>query len=221
MRRPWYRNYLPGWIVTGGGGGGGSGTVQTDGVTIQGDGSSGNKIALLAVQTDATLTGAGIVGNTLKLAPVGGYYPFANKQGGQTNAPENNNVFVVYFFAPIPLSVTKLWINVATADGASSMDVGIYSLAGTRLMHTGSFAPSATGNVGTNVTGGPITLPQGPFLAAATSNSASLNLTLNNNDEVGFINSAYTATGGATLPASITAFSAVNPGQGAFWFAVS
>jgi hypothetical protein len=48
----------------------GSGTVQTDGVTIQGDGSAGNKIAIKQVETDATLTGAGIVASPLSASPI-------------------------------------------------------------------------------------------------------------------------------------------------------
>jgi hypothetical protein len=64
-RRPWWRNYKPGWFVSGGGGSGGSGTVQTDGVTIQGDGSGGSKIAIKAVQVSGGLSGAGTVASPL------------------------------------------------------------------------------------------------------------------------------------------------------------
>ncbi len=46
-------------------GSGGAGTVQSDGVTLQGDGSAGNKLAIKAVQTDATITGAGTVASPL------------------------------------------------------------------------------------------------------------------------------------------------------------
>lgn len=51
--------------VDGGGTGGTGGTVHTDGVTLQGDGSVATPVQILAVQTDATLTGAGTVGSPL------------------------------------------------------------------------------------------------------------------------------------------------------------
>lgn len=44
------------------------GTVNTDGVTVQGDGSLATPIALKAVQHDATLAGSGTVADPLRVA---------------------------------------------------------------------------------------------------------------------------------------------------------
>lgn len=54
---------------------GGLSTVSTDGVTIQGDGSSGNKVAIKAIQTDATLTGAGTVASPVGANPAAALTP--------------------------------------------------------------------------------------------------------------------------------------------------
>lgn len=76
-----------------GGSGGSGGTVTTDGVTIQGIGSSGSPIALKAVQTDATLTGNGTVASPLHVASGGSSTLSAAYLLGLAGTPAVDNTF--------------------------------------------------------------------------------------------------------------------------------
>jgi hypothetical protein len=214
-RRPWWRSYYPGWVVSGGGGGGGAATVQTDGVTIQGDGSGGNKIAIKAVQTDATLTGAGTVASPLSAAqqtPTGWPLPFyapytANSNSGAAafaNSANTLNIFGIYL--PAAVQFSNIQILIGTADAVNNQDLGFYNAAGTRVAHIGAQTMAATGSRSFAVVGAPITLTPGLYFWATTSVGTTATLFMGNSTLMwGYsLNTNYSASVGGALPASIT-----------------
>lgn len=204
--------YHRGWLVWNPGGGGGSGTVQTDGVTIQGDGSAGNKIAIKAVQLTARLTGAGTVASPLDVAgwPIAYFAPPTPE--GTGNFSVTVNTLDVYGIAiPYAVVASNISISVDVADGANNYDFGLYNAAGTRVAHTGAVSVGATGTVTIALTGAPITLAPALYFFAWTGNSATLVLKMGVNFAGGgqapyglSFNHGYSASVGGVLPASIT-----------------
>lgn len=171
--------YFPGWFVSGGGGSGGAATVQTDGVTIQGDGSAGNKIAIKAVQTDATLTGAGTVASPLSAVqqtptgwPLSSWSIGGSAASARFLAPSANTIRAIGFFLGVQIRVSNISIDIGTADAGGLYDVGIYNLAGTRQTHIGAQALPSTGLQTFALTGAPVTLNPGLYFWATTWNAA-------------------------------------------------
>lgn len=208
------------------GGSGGSGTVQTDGVTIQGDGSAGNKIALLdaitdnvtlqgagisssklaikAVQTDATLTGAGTVASPLKVKP-NTFFALGSGQGGGVSV-STNTLTLCGFSLEGALTFSNISVNIFSGDASFDVDLGLYNAAGTLLANIGAQVINVTGIQVFPTVQGAQTIPPGRYLFAQTSNHNSFELF---GSTVAFW-SWFAATGfgsssGGALPASIAA----------------
>lgn len=199
--RPWYRGYLPGWFVWGGGGGSGSGTVQTDGVTIQGDGSAGNKIAIKAVQNSARLTGAGTVASKLDIAgwPITLYSDGTNavNEGG----PPANKLAIFSFF--IPSAVQFDHLAFATVGGeAVNGDIGLYSSAGVLVANLGAQVIGAGGLQSKAIAQGLISIQPDNYILAYTGVSGTLTLA-GDSVWVPVQNANFGASVGGALPASI------------------
>jgi hypothetical protein len=191
------------WVWNPGQGGGGGGTVHTDGVTIQGDGSVASPVALLDAMTDgSTLLGAGIAANKLAIIP--SIYLSAMSGSNFTGFTENF-VAVCGFTVPTPLTFSNLVINIANADDAPVLnDFGIYDFAGNLIANTGPFSfPVATQPV-FPMQQGEQTIPQGLYLFAATSDGDGLAIYGDTNSFSWFETTAYTGfpTGGS-LPSTI------------------
>lgn len=206
--------YFPGWFVSGGGGSGGAATVQTDGVTIQGDGSAGNKIAILAVQTDATLTGAGTVASPLSAVtqtPTGWplpYFQFGVAAASATGlASPVNTLQLVGIWILAQLRFSNVTVIVGTADAVNNYDIGMYNAAGTRAWHIGAQTIPSTGIQTFAVAGAPITINPGLYFWATTAvvNTATI-YTSGTTAQTLLYFSAFNqgATVGGAIPASIT-----------------
>lgn len=188
-----------------GSGSGGGGTVTTDGVTIQGDGSGGNPIALKQVETDASLIGAGTIASTLKQARQSSY--------GWGDALSNltvtaNQVQVFGYWLPYPITVSTLWLSSTGADMTHLYDAGLYSAAGTLLLHTGAVTWGNATLESKAIVGAPVTVQAGAILLAVTGDTTAVNQFNCDNVSLGvswFVNTNYTSSTGGALPASITA----------------
>ena len=193
MRRRWYRKYLPGWFVINPGGGGG-GTVTTDGVTIQGNGSAGSPIALLdaetdgvtlqgagiaasklalkAVQTAARLTGAGTVASPLDVAG----WPltwFATNPGGTAGAQQftysANTLYIAGVLLLAPVRFSNITVDVAVVDAVHNCDLGFYTYAGNLVANIGPQTIPSLGLQTFATVQGVVTLPPGRYFFATTS----------------------------------------------------
>lgn len=194
---------VPAWFVWNPGGSGGSGTVHTDGVTIQGDGSIATPIALLDAITDGTtLTGAGIAANKLRVIPVD---YLAIMTGSNFTGSGQDWVNVCGFTLQNPITFSNLVVSVAGSDAAPVLnDFGIYDAAGNLISNTGPFSfPVATDPV-FPMQQGAKTIPQGRYLFAFTSSGTGLAI-YGDTNLFSWHYSAFFAgfpTGG-TLPATI------------------
>jgi len=224
--------------LLGGSGGGGSGTVTTDGVTIQGDGSVGNPIAiknaetdgvtlqgqgtiasnlaLKAVQTNAGLTGAGTVGSPLGAAPTTYWQPWFGRGSLSSQTITANTLYLSAMPVNWPVTFSHIGYAVNTADNSGNLyDIGVYNAAGTLLVHLGAtagttFCPT-TGNKSVAVSS--TTLQPGVYYFAVTGNASTLSM--NNCDTSHFFASiSFGASSGGALPNSITpqSFSGANDG---------
>lgn len=187
------------------GGGSGSGTVTTDGVTIQGTGAVASPIAIKQVETAARLNGAGTVASPLDIVgwPITGFtYPAGTNdaQGSVTNQT------VVYGFAlPFALTFSKITFFVNTADATNNSDVGLYSAAGSLVANIGAQHLATASAVTIATVQGSQTIAPGLYWMAFTSASNVLKL-YGNNSQFGL--GSYTnagVTSGGALANSITA----------------
>jgi len=202
--RPWYRRYKPGWWAFNPGSGGGAATVQTDGVTIQGDGSAGNKIAIKAVQTNASLSGAGTVASPLGEKPLTFLRHGINIGGNARNGA--NQVSVSGIHVPVPLTFANILVFVDTVDAVNLYDIGIYSQAGALLANIGA-QTLPTGNLQSFATlQGSQTIEPGLYLFAWTGNATTAQLRYDTGQHGGWVfNQDIAASVGGALPASIGA----------------
>lgn len=191
------------WVWNPGQGGGGGGTVHTDGVTIQGDGSSGTPIALLDAMTDgSTLQGAGIAASKLAVIP-SSFYQQGFIQGNF--GPNANVLWLNGFNLEGPMTIGNITIVVQNTDPTNLYDVGIYTAAGVLVAHAGAQAIPA-GSVQTfALIGAPITLPQGRYLFAFTGNGGVVSIYYTANMLTWFESTGYGASVGGVLPATIAA----------------
>lgn len=191
------------WVWNPGQGGGGGGTVHTDGVTIQGDGSVGTPIALLDAMTDgATLQGAGIAADKLAVIP-SSFYQQGFIQGNF--GPSANTIWLNGFNLLGPLTFSNITIVVQDTDASNLYDVGIYTAAGALVAHAGAQAIPA-GSVQTfAMIGAPITLPQGRYLFAFTGDGGNVSIYYTANMLTWFENVGYGASAGGVLPNTIAA----------------
>jgi len=230
-RRPWYRNYLPGWWAFNPGSGGGGGTVTTDGVTIQGNGSAGSPIALLdaitdgvtlqgagisssklalkAIQTTARLMGTGTVASPLDVTgwPLPGWVSGGWGASARFFASTANKLNVYGVIFPAPVLCSNITLDINTADAVNNCDIGFYNSAGVLLAHIGAQTIPATGLQTYAIVGGPLVIPAGTNYFATTSaaNTAILFITGGGGLAVGWgTNLSYGASTGGALPASIT-----------------
>jgi hypothetical protein len=203
MKR-FYSRYKPGWFVWNPGGSGGSGTVQTDGVTIQGDGSSGNKIALKQVETDATITGAGTVASPLSVVPP--TYNFFQYGGiGNNLALPQNQTLISGFLLPYSLTFSKIFFALTTADAGTNSDIGIYTAAGVLVANIGAqHLGTNFGNVIATVQGSQ-TIAAGLYMFAATTAGNTIVINSSFGTACWVFSSTAGVTAGGALAASITA----------------
>lgn len=208
------------WVWNPGQGGGGSGTVHTDGVTIQGDGSVATPIALLDAETDGTsLLGAGISANKLRIQPVGYYTGGAPDVFVGTAAGFIGAYGVVI---PSPLTFSHLTVIVGAHDPAETVDMGLYDYAGNLVANIGGRSLSANGLTTFATLQGVQTIPQGLYLFAESGTGNTFGLYGN---QFGGNMFWYFAIGfesalvPGTLPATVTT-PAIAPAQGNFNFAL-
>jgi len=192
--------------LLGGSGGGGSGTVSTDGVTIQGDGSGGSPIALKQVETGATLTGAGTLASTLGVTPVTRWM-FGNALANTTVNANQVSVWGVYL--PVPVTFANLTVNFGNVDSTNKFDVGIYSAAGALIANLGGIVFTSGSGFQTHATvQGSQTIAQGVYLVASTGNATAVNQFAGDSGQEPsswFQNLNYTSSSGGALPNSISA----------------
>jgi len=201
-RRQWYRSYLPGWWVFNPGSGGGAATVQTDGVTIQGDGSGGNKIALKAVQTDGTLTGAGTVASTLRVKPLTIYFNSSDRSNGVS--PNTNQVTAWAHVLQVPVTFSNLTIYIVVADAVNNADVGVYNAAGNLVANAGAQVMAATTWQTFAMVQGSQTILPGLYYFAFTSNSNTISFGRSLVSSIWAFTQNANASAGGALPATIT-----------------
>ena len=149
---PWYKGFLPGWIVSGGGGGG-----------------------LSSVTTDATLTGAGTAGSPLKVKP-STWFPgdvYQNPSG--TVTPNINNTWVWGIFLPT-LSAGNISINVITADAVNNTDIGFYNASGILVADIGAQVIGSTGYQNKALAQGTVLFTTGLYFLSFTSAGSTLAL---------------------------------------------
>jgi|SRR5215469_1349102 len=203
------------------GGGGGAATVQTDGVTIQGDGSTGSKIALKQVETDATLTGAGTLASPLQVAswPVSGYdaYGLAANARALVTA---NKLQGMMFSLGYELSLSNITVYINAPDNANNNDIGLYNSAGTLVAHIGAQHIAGSAVQTFAVVGAPVTIPPGRYLFALTSAAGTFQLVGSGSIISQYYNDSFGTSSGGALPASIT-FPTASPQQAALAFILS
>jgi len=200
-RRRWYNSYLPGWFVWGGSSGGGSGTVQTDGVTIQGDGSAGNKIAIKQVETDTSLSGAGTVASKLAVVPLTAW---TNRiQGSGAQVVTANQLVLNAITIPAPITFSTISVLIFAADNANNNDIGLYSAAGTLVANIGAQHIAGTAAQTFSTVQGSKTIPQGAYFFAYTSAASNLTLYYAASGLSPYYNATFGASVGGALPAAI------------------
>jgi hypothetical protein len=104
----------------------------------------------------------GFIGVQIWPAPLGG--------GGFVNSivPVANQVRVYQFILPFAVTIGKVSISVVF-NNAGTADVGIYSVAGVRLVYTnGGFNTGLGVNLTANIVGGTVILPAGFYYLAQT-----------------------------------------------------
>lgn len=117
--------------------GGTGGTVITDGVTIQGDGSAGSPIKIDAVQTDATLTGAGTVGSPLHaVATPAGVTSYAGATGALTEVDDP--------LLPVSVAGTVITRGQLAAASWTTSNPRVYAVDGTVAASGKGFADAAS-----------------------------------------------------------------------------
>jgi len=191
--------------VHGRGGAGGGGTVQTDGVTIQGDGSAGNKIAIKAVQTAARLIGAGTVASPLDVAgwPLTSYASLFALGGVAANT---NQTRISGFALPAPLRFSQIGVRVGATDAVNNYDLGVYNAAGTLIANIGAQPLPTTGFVSFATVQGAQTILPGIYAFAFTGNAGTAQIFYDSGDGlVIFSNQNYQVTVGGALAASVPA----------------
>jgi len=210
-RRPWYRSYLPGWWAFNPGSGGGAATVQTDGVTIQGDGSAGNKIAIKAVQTDGSLTGAGIVGSLLGQTPAIFYTNGGNVGSDFVNITQNRLAISGFqLYTSLTFAHGKIQTGTGDGGGGAVSSYGIYNPVGTLIAH---ITPITFGNASIITAAfveGAQTIPPGLYFLGVTSTGTTLTIGQADMTWAPLLTGNYAVTTGGAQLASITP-AAVSP----------
>lgn len=196
-----------------GNGSSGPATVQSDGVTLQGDGSAGNKLAIKAVQLNASLFGAGTVASPLAITPARAFGPLAsNQSGGGPSAA--NKIFLSMILIPCPLTFSKLSFSLSTGDAVNNCDYGFYNTAGTLIANIGAQIIASTSLVSYSTVQGLQTIPQGNYYFGFTSNATTAKINYNNLVFSAYSNTGFGTSVGGALPATIT------PPADSFGFAV-
>ena len=85
-------------------GGGGGGTVDTDNITVQGNGSSADKVRLKAVQHDGSLAGSGIIGDLLRVVQTIGLPVVVADAGSFTAVAAKTNLIPPFQAGPIAVT---------------------------------------------------------------------------------------------------------------------
>jgi hypothetical protein len=206
---------------------GGGGTVVTDGVTIQGNGSAGSPIALLnaetdgvtlqgagisssklalkAVQTAARLTGAGTVASPLDVNgwPLAGYFPY----GRFSNTPSvtANTLILWGFYLTAPVSFAHIIFSPVTGDGANNSDIGLYNSSGTLVANIGAQKITIAGPIAYATLQGSQIIYPGLYFAAVTSAGSTLAIWEDEQPQQPYFSTSFGTSAGGACPASITA----------------
>jgi len=106
----------------------------------------------------------------LNIADQGGFWPpfILTPQNAATGGtiPANNNVGVCQFVLPFSVQVGKITVKITTSVANAVADVGIYSIAGNRLLNTGGFSAAVQVVLTTSIV--PIILQPGFYYYAWT-----------------------------------------------------
>ena len=191
-------------VWNGGPGGGGGGTVQTDGVTIQGDGSGADKIALKAVQHDATLSGNGTVASPLAALPdsSGGFQTGASQFAA---IPIQQDAITLMGIAMPRVTFSHIGVLVQNPDATNPCDLGLYSSAGVLLANIGAQTIAGSGAQSFAILQGTISIPGGNYFFAATSSATNLQISGCSDAPTLYFNFAFGTSAGGALPATIVA----------------
>lgn len=135
-----------------------------------------------------------------------GYMP-AGQDGGGTNDTYGANTIGVYsFYLPYTITVNSLSVVVTTAQASSTVQLGIYSMAGTKLLATGTIASTSTGlKTGTVTT---TTLTPGFYIMAFVTNNTLTKVSAYTVSTSGFYDTVYGGTAanvvsGGVMPATL------------------
>jgi hypothetical protein len=190
--------------VTNPGSGSGSGTVTTDGVTIQGDGSAGSPIAIKAVQLQARLTGAGTVASKLDIGgwPLN-FWQVGLPDSSQDAAVTQNFSYLCSIQIGYALAFSKIALSVHAGDAGGVTAVALYDSTGARIAHT-TPANLAAGYPTLTFAEGSQTINPGDYWFLCASAAVGVRLYTCQQNWTPYSNEIFTATVGGVTPTSIT-----------------
>lgn len=123
-----------------------------------------------------------------------------------SSGPTANGINLTPFNLAGSMSISKVGIDIITANGAVTGDFGIYNTSGTRITSVGGFTLGTSGIQEQNLSGAPVSIPAGSYYAAWTQTDTSGRIGIWNAVTVkplSTVLSTTTATGGV-LPATIS-----------------
>jgi hypothetical protein len=92
----------------------------------------------------------------------------------ETGGGSTNGVDVAQFVLPFAITVNNVGMDISATSSGATVNIGIYSAAGAKLIDSGTFSATA-GGVKLNTLGTPVTLPPGVYyLAWSTSNATAV-----------------------------------------------
>lgn len=131
-----------------------------------------------------------------------------------------NTLWITGFWLDVSLKFSNISVNVNAADAVNSYDLGVYSIAGTLLGHTGAMTLPSTGVHAFALTGGALILAPGGYIFAFTGNATTATLHYDGDRLTLLNNSIFGSSSGGVLPNTITA-QAITPANGGLLFALS
>jgi len=168
------------WIE-GSGGGGSSAGVQSDGTSIAGIGTAGNKLRETTADFFASIGREDAV-----LAPIA------------------NKICLTGFVLERPLIFSNIWIDVRQHD-TNPVDFGVYDVNGTLVADVGAAALSSNTVQALPVLNAPITLPPGRYMFAFTAENNTLQITETNAQFCWMFDGGTITSALGQLPATIAA----------------
>lgn len=124
--------------------------------------------------------------------------------GGVTISASNNQVCFCKFFLPFQATISKIVIDVTTAQASSHAGIGIYDITGNiKLVDSGAISTAASNTVTTTIT--TVTLPPGSYILAWTTDNNTVQCT---GSAMGNLPRLIGGTGGAAFTGFGTAANA-------------